>query len=1007
MKEHQTTHEDIQHSVVELLRGILKEVLEERKDEISSRLIENPSTALLVPVYKSKNMGAYRTLGSDIVFFIFEQKIEDCTAKYLDDPRIRDAKYFIVTNYKEWKIYKRNNDKDLKAIFTADSNSVRPLLKQIIANLPFKLYPDPETMVSLYTINYTDILNKLKDVFKNAESNQNIKSLYNAYKNIMKVLYGDVDEISFNDLFIKHTYIHMVILTSLSFALGKNGRLEDIANGSLLDMNVSLPYLNWWIFVKDDKRVTDILRDIYSKTILIDWEAEITEDIFRELYEELIDPDTRRKIGEYYTPPWLADFILEHLELKGKTVLDPFCGSGSFLVKAFHKKVDSGEDVTNAYNSVIGWDMNPLATTIARAELIIAYKRRAGREPNNPPHIYQIDTFGMWFGGNDFILDETKDFISISKEYLEFLINFNIIKLENILENITKIEQIITNLLKTAECETDAQCIKNKIDTYVEEEKKRSIDGFETLFLDHLKNISKKLVELIVKYNINNTWGTVIISAYAPILLARFKPDLILTNPPWAVVTEYKAPYINKVREYITKNIKDIIGERARNITSGIDVAIAALGKSLELAKEGVAFVMNREQLFYHKLSVAGNLATYCILKNNEQIEDAKIYDVDFDVFMHGIYPGIIVAKKSENGRKINGNNVELYIVELKPGAKRRYNKNLIYNELKDMLELRKYEKTYEEYIRPVKIYFTRNTNEMSKALSVDKVVLAGYYMRGVFGGEKKSNIRYAGLVLDSYILKDGGTVEFKLYNTESTISLPESFLKKYGVKKYELIYMRFINPFKLRRTVPVLLSERGQKQIKNFLNDMITVYEKELTKDDMKKIVDLAREFIQPGKIIPLSTNKWYTIYRGHRVFSALAFKPDRNDIIPESSIGYIETSNKDIAFYYAAVLNYLAFHAMIQKRSFMRDLFERPLLAVYLAGLSWTDLDQKICKKVAELSKTLHEKAPDKEYSNQKYALKEISELDEFKELANILDGVVNKNKLEEALEFISGGK
>jgi hypothetical protein len=33
------------------------------------------------------------------------------------------------------------------------------------------------------------------------------------------------------------------------------------------------------------------------------------EDVFRELYEILIDAETRRKIGEYYTPLWLVEYM--------------------------------------------------------------------------------------------------------------------------------------------------------------------------------------------------------------------------------------------------------------------------------------------------------------------------------------------------------------------------------------------------------------------------------------------------------------------------------------------------------------------------------------------------------------------------------------------------------------------------------------------------------------------------------------------------------------------------
>jgi hypothetical protein len=42
--------------------------------------------------------------------------------------------------------------------------------------------------------------------------------------------------------------------------------------------------------------------------------------------------------------------------LKGKIVLDPFCGSGTFLVTAFYQKIEEGEEPNNAIREVIGFD---------------------------------------------------------------------------------------------------------------------------------------------------------------------------------------------------------------------------------------------------------------------------------------------------------------------------------------------------------------------------------------------------------------------------------------------------------------------------------------------------------------------------------------------------------------------------------------------------------------------------------------------------------------------------
>jgi len=56
------------------------------------------------------------------------------------------------------------------------------------------------------------------------------------------------------------------------------------------------------------------------------------------VYEELIPADERHQLGQYYTPPPIVELIAEIcVRLPNDKVLDPGCGSGSFLVKAYYK----------------------------------------------------------------------------------------------------------------------------------------------------------------------------------------------------------------------------------------------------------------------------------------------------------------------------------------------------------------------------------------------------------------------------------------------------------------------------------------------------------------------------------------------------------------------------------------------------------------------------------------------------------------------------------------------
>jgi len=69
--------------------------------------------------------------------------------------------------------------------------------------------------------------------------------------------------------------------------------------------------------------------------------SKIRSDVIGRVYEELIPDVERHRLGQYYTPPPIVELITEMcIKSPNDKVLDPACGSGSFLVKAYHKLKD-------------------------------------------------------------------------------------------------------------------------------------------------------------------------------------------------------------------------------------------------------------------------------------------------------------------------------------------------------------------------------------------------------------------------------------------------------------------------------------------------------------------------------------------------------------------------------------------------------------------------------------------------------------------------------------------
>src|SRR5439155_4843939 len=103
-------------------------------------------------------------------------------------------------------------------------------------------------------------------------------------------------------------------------------------------------FFQWFIDeLSDDirsftKEVAELFAEYSTETLRM---KDIGEsDLLKDLYESLSPPALRHALGEYYTPDWLADLILERAGYNGEAnlnILDPTCGSGTFLVRVISK----------------------------------------------------------------------------------------------------------------------------------------------------------------------------------------------------------------------------------------------------------------------------------------------------------------------------------------------------------------------------------------------------------------------------------------------------------------------------------------------------------------------------------------------------------------------------------------------------------------------------------------------------------------------------------------------
>ena len=110
--------------------------------------------------------------------------------------------------------------------------------------------------------------------------------------------------------------------------------------------------------------------------------AKIRSDVIGRVYEELIPDVERHKLGQYYTPPPIIELITEMcIKSADDKVLDPSCGSGGFLVKAYHKLrdlkkkqnpfVDDDKVHEEILNQLFGIDINPFPAQLSSINLAV------------------------------------------------------------------------------------------------------------------------------------------------------------------------------------------------------------------------------------------------------------------------------------------------------------------------------------------------------------------------------------------------------------------------------------------------------------------------------------------------------------------------------------------------------------------------------------------------------------------------------------------------------------
>ena len=338
-------------------------------------------------------------------------------------------------------------------------------------------------------------------------------------------------------------------------------RLEDIENGGIYARRGITNFLEgdffrWYLDAFDSPELKEAIRE--AARALSEFEPATstldpasTRDLLKKLYQYLVPQEIRHRLGEYYTPDWLAELLLNEVGYKGNTLkrfLDPACGSGTFLVLAIQRAIEYGrnkeklpdlEIVKRIKANIWGFDLNPLAVIAARTNYLFALGDLVNEILDKGGRI-EIPVYLC-----DSVLTPTRTTGNLFGEFLE--VQTSVGKFQIPAHWVQNKGFLLSHAAPLVE-----EMVKNQysVDEAMTRFKKEGLvfPCNEQIVRDFYSQILK-----LEKQNKNGIWARFLKNAFAPMIAGKF--DFVVGNPPWIMWQ-----YLSKEYRKATQSLWDVYG---------------------------------------------------------------------------------------------------------------------------------------------------------------------------------------------------------------------------------------------------------------------------------------------------------------------------------------------------------------------------------------------------------------------------------------------------------------
>ena len=370
-------------------------------------------------------------------------------------------------------------------------------------------------------------------------------------------------------LFIRHTYI-----TSLIAVIMQQQLLGDVARhaaerpdallkGHILaeqsDLHgvIDADLFTWPTEVGESTYLREIARVVEQ----FDWTQNATE-VAPTLYQNVITQEERKRLGEYYTPRWLAKEITQAVvdDPLNQRVMDPSCGSGTFIETTVEHIINHSGDLSRTetlkklQENVVGIDIHPVAVQLAKATWVMAAADtiRAARAEGigagavSAP-IYLGDSMQLRYDTGTLSASQ-----SIELETRETLpghmapITFSIPR--ELARQQADMDRLISEMATAIDEGRDAEHVA---DSYqMSNECRQSIKAVAALMAD------------LHAADRNHVWAYYIRNMIRPAVIAEEKVDRIIGNPPWLTYGQSADIIRTELREMSEKRYQIWAGGR-------------------------------------------------------------------------------------------------------------------------------------------------------------------------------------------------------------------------------------------------------------------------------------------------------------------------------------------------------------------------------------------------------------------------------------------------------------